>query len=89
VALDAARWEQQGLKAPRDVPPQVPRAQASPLVLAPRVSQREPQARELLLVEPPLAQASQPLVPEQMVPRQDALLALGLLASLPLGDVRV
>jgi hypothetical protein len=86
VALDAARWEQQGLKAPRDVPPRV---QSSPPVLAQRVSPREPQARELLLVEPPLAQASQPLVPEQMVPRQDVLLALGPPASLSQGDVRV
>jgi hypothetical protein len=82
VAQDAERWEQQGSEARQDVPPQLPQAQSSQLVLAQRVSPREPQARELLLVEPPLVLA-------QMVPRRDALLELGPPASLPLGDVRV
>jgi hypothetical protein len=86
VAQDAARWEQQELKARQAVPPQVPQAQPSQPALAQRVSLREPgllQARESLLPEVMLqARVSPPQVPAHVAPRVSPLV-LGLLASPP------
>ena len=90
VVQDAECRAPEESQAQRGVPPEEPLAQWSPPEMAQQVSLLAPWARESLQAQVPLlARASRLLVPKQVAPRRDALLAPGPLASQPSAGVPV
>jgi len=90
VVQDAGCQAQQESRAQQGVPPEEPLVQWSPPEMAQQVSLLAPWARESLQAQVPLlARASRLLVPKQVAPRRDALLAPGPLASQPSAGVPV